>query len=281
MDFQLILQLLLTGVTILVIESVLSIDNAAVLAVCVNRLPDQKDRDHALTYGIVGAYVFRGLSLLLVGWLLANPDWGSYIKIAGGLYLARLVWTYFTPSKDSTEEGDFSWVENLLKFVGLGGISTFWLVVIEVEILDFTFSIDNILAVSAMSKNIYVIIAAVFLAILTMRFVTQTMSRLMEKHPYLEGRAYIVIGLIAFKLIATAILHFTNLETIKAIVDAESFDMLWSVISILIFLPIGISKPLNVVGNGNVVVQESIGNNTAKVSGNGNIVIQGRAKKTV
>jgi len=242
MDFQLILQLLFTFATIFVIESVLSIDNAAVLAVCVNRLPDQKDRDHALTYGIVGAYLFRGLSLLLVGWLLANPDWGSYIKIAGGLYLARLVWAYFTPKKDSTEEGDFSWVENLLKFIGLGSISTFWLVVIEVEILDFTFSIDNILAVSAMSKNLYVIIAAVFLAILTMRFVTQTMSRLMEKHPYLESRAYVVIGLIALKLIGTALLHFTNFTDIKAFVDAESFDMVWSIISILIFLPIGVKK---------------------------------------
>tara|TARA_R110000868_G_scaffold14066_2_gene65589 strand:- start:275 stop:1096 length:822 start_codon:yes stop_codon:yes gene_type:complete len=242
MDIQLILQLLLTFITIFVIESVLSIDNAAVLAVCVNRLPDQKQRDHALTYGIVGAYLFRGLSLFLVGWLLANPDWGSYVKIVGGLYLARLVWAYFTPKKDSTEEGDFSWVENLLKFVGLGSISTFWLVVIEVEILDFTFSIDNILAVSAMSKNMYVIIAAVFLAILTMRFVTQTMSRLMEKHPYLEGRAYIVIGLIALKLIGTALLHFTTFEDVKEFVNAESFDMVWSVVSILIFLPIFVSK---------------------------------------
>jgi YkoY family integral membrane protein len=219
------------------IESVLSIDNAAVLAVCVNRLPEQKDRDHALTYGIVGAYLFRGASLLLVGWLLANPDWGSYIKIAGGLYLARLVWTHFTPEQDSSEEGDFSWLENAMKFLGLNKLSTFWLVVIEVEILDFTFSIDNILAVSAMSNNLYIIIAAVFLAILTMRFVTQKMSRLMDEYPYLEDRAYIVIGLIAFKLVATAILYFTPFDAVKSFVGSEMFDMVWSVVSVLLFLP--------------------------------------------
>ena len=245
MDYQSIFQLLLTFVAIFAIESVLSIDNAAVLAVCVNRLSDQKDRDRALTYGIFGAYLFRGLSLFFVGWILANPTWGAYIKIAGGLYLARLVWTYFTPSKDSTEEGDFGWVGTSLKFIGLGGISMFWLVVIEVEILDFTFSVDNILAVSAMTKNMYIIIAAVFLAILTMRFVTQTMSRLMEKYPYLESRAYIVIGLIALKLIGTGLLSFTDWTTIRTFVDAESFDMIWSAISIAIFLPFGINKPAN------------------------------------
>ena len=45
---------------LILIESLLSIDNAAVLAVMVMDL-DEKQRERALKYGIIGAYVFRGI----------------------------------------------------------------------------------------------------------------------------------------------------------------------------------------------------------------------------
>jgi YkoY family integral membrane protein len=241
MDFQLIFQLVITFVVIFALESVLSIDNAAVLAICVNRLPDQKERGKALRYGIWGAYLFRGLSLLGVGWLLANPEWGMLAKLIGGGYLLRLVWTHFTSKADSTEEGDFGWLERAIKWTGLS-LSLFWLVVIEVEVLDFVFSIDNLLAVSAMSDNIYVIVAAVFMAILSMRFVTQTMSKLIEKHPWLETRAYYVIALIGLKLVISAVVAFFHIEAINHVLEAEWFDMAFSIASMALFLPIGISK---------------------------------------
>lgn len=235
-----ILEFLLIFSVIFLIECVLSADNAAVLAICVNRLP-QEQRKKALMYGIWGAYLFRGLSLFAINWLIQNPEVGNFAKILGGLYLLRLAWTHFTPAKDSTEEGNFGWVERILKMAGIS-LSLFWLVVIEVEVLDFVFSIDNLFAVGAMTDNIYIIIAAVFLAILTMRFVTQTMSVLMEKHPYLETRAYIVILLIGLKLVVNGALSFTNFETIKHIVEAEWFDMAFSVLSLLLFLPIDKTK---------------------------------------
>lgn len=242
MGYPEIFQLLITFTVIFALESVLSVDNAAVLAVCVKRLPDQKSRNRALTYGIFGAYLFRGLSLLAVGWLLHNQEWGNIAKIIGGGYLFWLVYSHFTPKPDSIEEGDFRWLESALKFVGLTAIPLFWLVVLEVEILDLVFSIDNILAVTAMSDNIYVIVAAVFAAILTMRFVTQKMTKLMDVHPWLESRAYYVIGLIAGKLVLSGILSFTGPESLNHLLHSEWFDMGFSVVSMLLFLPIGIKK---------------------------------------
>ena len=49
---------------LIIIESLLSVDNAAVLATMVMDLPKEQ-REKALRYGIWGAYVFRGLALMI------------------------------------------------------------------------------------------------------------------------------------------------------------------------------------------------------------------------
>ena len=54
---------------LILIESLLSVDNAAVLATMVMDLP-ARERNKALKYGIVGAYAFRGLCLLFASTLV-------------------------------------------------------------------------------------------------------------------------------------------------------------------------------------------------------------------
>lgn len=72
---------------LILIESLLSVDNAAVLATMVMDLPKEQ-RNKALKYGIIGAYVFRGICLILAGFLVTI--W--WLKPIGGLYLLYLVW---------------------------------------------------------------------------------------------------------------------------------------------------------------------------------------------
>src|SRR5882757_1845243 len=76
--------LLIIG-NLILIESLLSVDNAAVLATMVMDLP-QSQRQRALKYGIIGAYVFRGICLLLATYLVGI--W--WLKGVGGLYLLYL-----------------------------------------------------------------------------------------------------------------------------------------------------------------------------------------------
>ena len=54
---------------LIIIESLLSVDNAAVLATMVMDLPE-KQRDKALKYGIWGAYFFRGLAMIFAAFLI-------------------------------------------------------------------------------------------------------------------------------------------------------------------------------------------------------------------
>lgn len=71
---------------LVIIESLLSVDNAAVLATLVIDLPKEQ-RSKALRYGILGAYAFRGLAMIFASYLIGF--W--WLKPIGGLYLLWLV----------------------------------------------------------------------------------------------------------------------------------------------------------------------------------------------
>jgi predicted tellurium resistance membrane protein TerC len=116
------------------------------------------------------------------------------------------------------------------------GLNIFWQTVVAVEFLDMAFSIDNLLAVVSLTKNMIVIIVAVFLGILAMRFVAQKFSILMEKFPKLESTAFIVILLLGIKLIISGLADMLpSLLYVKAILDNHTFDFIFSCFTMLIF----------------------------------------------
>lgn len=184
-----------------------------------------------MTYGIVGAYLFRGLSLLFVGWIIYNPTFGIWAKLLGGLYLLKLVYSYFWGDDDG--DPNTGWA---VKFGKVLGLSIFWQTVVAVEFLDMAFSIDNLLAVVSLTENMVIIIAAVFLGILAMRFVAQKFSVLMEKFPKLEATAFIVILLLGIKLILSGLADwFPQLKSVKETMASHTFDFAFSCFTMIIF----------------------------------------------
>jgi predicted tellurium resistance membrane protein TerC len=83
---------------LIVIESLLSVDNAAVLATMVMDL-DEKKRNRALRYGIWGAYIFRGLAMIFAAFLIGF--W--WLKPLGGMYL---LWLCADQFKDKLGYGE-------------------------------------------------------------------------------------------------------------------------------------------------------------------------------
>ena len=81
---------LLTVGLLIILEGVLSIDNALVLGLLAKRLPAHQ-RKRALTYGLVGAFVFRAVAILMASYLL---QW-KVVKLIGGGYLAFVALKYF------------------------------------------------------------------------------------------------------------------------------------------------------------------------------------------
>jgi len=216
---------------LVLIESLLSVDNAAVLATMVLELP-KNQRKKALSYGIIGAYVFRGLCLLFAAYII--KIW--WLKPIGGVYLLYLLINYIIKKRSvSPKEGSINKDKNPLyrKIVGKAGV--FWSTIVLVELMDLAFSIDNVFAAVAFSKNILIILLGVFIGILAMRFVTGGFVKLMEKFPFLEDCAFVVIGILGIKLSMSVYIHFYPLSTISAFLESNRADWLTSAFTICIF----------------------------------------------
>ncbi len=217
---------------LILIESLLSVDNAAVLATMVLDLPKYK-RKKALKYGIIGAYLFRGLALLFATFLV--QFW--YLKPLGGLYLIYLFYDWLKGKQsegnaEKTVDKNDKWLYK--KLCGL--IGNFWATVLLVELMDAAFSIDNVFAAVAFSNNIVLIWVGVFIGILAMRFVAQIFISLMEKYPFLETCAFIVIGLLGFKLLLSVANHFYPESALSHFLESREADWLTSGATICIFL---------------------------------------------
>ena len=211
---------------LIVIESLLSVDNAAVLARLVMGLPSHQ-RKTALRIGIILAYIFRGTCLIFAGILIKI----SWLKLLGGLYLLYLFLDFFYSKINNKETA----AEKGIPKRKFNFLSPFLSTVLLVEITDLSFSIDNVFAAVAFTNNIVLVCIGVFIGIIAMRIVAGYFVRLMERFPFLETVALIVIGLLGAKLCLSFTAPYIGGE-IQAHIDGHHSDLYFSLITISIFL---------------------------------------------
>jgi len=172
--------------SLVVLEGLLSADNALVLAIMVKHLPKDQQKK-ALFYGILGAYLFRFIAIGLGTYLITI--W--WVKAAGALYLLWMALQFFLKKNAEDEEG--------IKDLPHG----FWRTVLAVEIMDIAFSIDSVLAAFGISDQIWVLYLGGILGVMMMRGVAQIFLTLIDRYPGLETTAYIIIGIIGAKMMAS------------------------------------------------------------------------------
>lgn len=214
---------------LILIESLLSIDNAAVLATMVRDLPPHQ-RKKALRIGIILAYIFRGATLVSAS-LLMQINW---LKLIGGAYLLYIFINFFykkLTGKAAIEEPHIT--KKRFKF-----LTPFMSTVLMVEVMDLTFSIDNVFAAVAFTDNTVLVCIGVFIGIIAMRIVAGYFVKLMEYFPFLDTVAFIIIGLLSIKLIASFFVPYMSHE-LAEIVDGHHTDLYFSIATVSIFaLPI-------------------------------------------
>lgn len=193
--------------TLIFLEGILSLDNAAILGAIANKLPADQEvpwprrlrplasklnqllgsqQQAALKVGLLSAYAGRLLMLLLASWIVQNP----WLKLMGGAYLLKLglEGISIAPKEEAKERH-------------IRAPKNFWSVVAVIELVDLAFSLDNVLAAVAISEAFWVIALGVGLGILAMRFAAGIFAYLIKIEPHLVRAAYLLIFVIAVELI--------------------------------------------------------------------------------
>ncbi|WP_374173252.1 TerC family protein [Flavobacterium tructae] len=216
---------------LILIESLLSVDNAAVLATMVMDLPENQ-RERALKYGIWGAYIFRGIAMVFASALIAI--W--WLKPIGGLYLLYLVYSWYKDKqKEGSEDEKVNKEGNWLYRLTVNTIGHFWATVCLVELMDMAFSIDNVFAAVAFTPNIILVCIGVFIGILAMRFIAQRFVNLLEKYKFLETAAFVVIAILGIKLALSLYEHFYPETAFSKFLGSHVADIGISALTVAIF----------------------------------------------
>lgn len=207
-------------IQLILLEGLLSIDNAAILGTMVSHLPDDRpikwprslkkigdalhgvlgnQRTAALRVGLLGAYVGRGLMLFLATIVIQNP----WLKIIGAIYLMRLAFDNLGMAEAGDEDDHTHKVDD----------STFWRIVLTIELTDLIFSLDNVVAAVSLADlaihpdRFWIVMLGVAIGILVMRFAAGIFSYIVERIPILKKAAYILVFNIGVELLLEDLGH--------------------------------------------------------------------------
>ncbi len=198
--------------TLVLLEGLLSADNALVLALIARRLPDEKQRNSALNVGIMLSFVFRAIGLLFAS-LIIN-FW--FMRAAGAAYLLYLAGNHF---REKRQEGKGEHLIGEHSHPSAGVVTTleggsahnghehnlvapkeFRQIVIALALTDVAFAVDSILAAVALTNKLWVIYVGVILGIIALRLVASAFIKLLERYPAFADTAYVLVAWAGIKL---------------------------------------------------------------------------------
>lgn len=200
------LDIILSLVTLTLLEIVLGIDNLIFLSIISQRLP-QAQRKKARRIGLMLAWIFRLLLLACALWLskLTKPifhvfsmgiSWRDVFLIAGGLFLL---------AKSTHEihlEIEAPPSENKETKTNINPRYQFSWIITQIILLDIIFSLDSILTAIGLTQHYWIMASAITIAILAMIFISEPLSAFVERHPSIKMLALSFLILIGTVLIA-------------------------------------------------------------------------------
>ena|SRR5215472_8005061 len=189
-------------VTLTALEIVLGIDNLVFIAIVAGRLPPER-QNRARQIGLALALITRLVLLASIVWIigLTRPvfelfgqpvSWRDIVLIAGGLFLL------YKGTREIHQglEGDG-------QTAGAGGGRTsFAGVVVQIMVLDIVFSLDSVITAVGMANTLWVMAAAIVIAVAIMLVASKPLADFVERHPTVKMLALSFLLLIGMTLIA-------------------------------------------------------------------------------
>ncbi|MBE9257698.1 MULTISPECIES: TerC family protein [Aphanizomenonaceae] len=174
---------------LVILEAVLSADNAIALAAIAQGLEDKKLERQALNIGLVFAYVLRITLLLTATWV--QKFW--QFELLGAVYLLWLVFQHFSSQEDENNHHHGPRFKSL------------WQAIPVIAFTDLAFSLDSVTTAIAVSQEIWLVITGTTIGIVTLRFMAGLFIRWLDEYTNLEDAGYITVAFVGLRLLLKVI----------------------------------------------------------------------------
>ncbi|WP_049293380.1 CNNM family cation transport protein YoaE [Franconibacter helveticus] len=188
--------------TLVVLEIVLGIDNLVFIAILADKLPP-KQRDKARLIGLSLALFMRLGLLSLISWMvtLTRPLFTVWDFTFSGRDLIMLLGGIFLLFKATTELHER--LENRQHDDTHGkGYASFWVVVLQIVVLDAVFSLDAVITAVGMVNHLPVMMAAVVIAMGVMLLASKPLTNFVNQHPTVVVLCLSFLLMIGLSLVA-------------------------------------------------------------------------------
>lgn len=207
MEFLLDVNFWSAFLTLTVLEIVLGIDNIIFLTLMVNRLPE-KQRHVARQFGLLAAMGMRVVLLFSIAWLAKlTAPWFSVmghevsgrdlVLLLGGLFLLYKAVIEIHASLEGSEAS--AALDNKS--------ASFGMVIVQIAIIDIIFSLDSVITAIGLADEVYIMVAAVMVAIGVMMFAAKAIGDFVEEHPTVKMLALAFLVLVGAVLVAEGLGH--------------------------------------------------------------------------
>lgn len=177
---------------LVVLEAVLSADNAIALAAIAQNLSNPKLQRQALNIGLIGAYILRIILILTATWVV--QFW--QFELIGAFYLLWLVFDYFWANEEEDKK------ENPHHL----GFSSLWQIVPTIAMTDLAFSLDSVTTAIAVAEDTWLIIAGGTIGVITLRFLAELFIRWLQEYTHLEDAGFITVGFVGIRLLLKVVM---------------------------------------------------------------------------
>jgi predicted tellurium resistance membrane protein TerC len=197
-------QALIALLTLTLLEIVLGIDNIVFISILASKLPAPL-QPRARRVGLAAALLTRVALLFSLAWVirLTAPLFTIIGYEISGRDLILLGGGLFLLAKSTHEihvrlegEGPHAEVKTFPSFSA---------VILQIALLDIIFSLDSVITAVGMARELWVMIAAVVVAIAIMMAAADSISEFVNRHPTVKMLALSFLLLIGFSLIVEAL----------------------------------------------------------------------------
>ncbi|MEH1843685.1 MAG: hypothetical protein V7L25_01385 [Nostoc sp.] len=185
LDFHFSIEAPIVLVILVLLEALLSADNAIALAAIARGLEDEELERKGLNFGLVVAYVLRITLILTATWV--QQFW--QFELLGAAYLLWLVFQHFSSQESEDEQDHEPRFSSLLQAIPV------------IAFTDLAFSLDSVTTAIAVSQEKWLVLTGATIGIVTLRFMAGLFIRWLDEYENLEDAGYVTVALVGLRLL--------------------------------------------------------------------------------